>query len=35
MKRTGITIFCQDFSVSHNEKLRGGTLCVHNVSGVV
>ena len=21
-------IFCQDFSVSHNEKLRGGSLCV-------
>ena len=27
-KKGGIINFCRDFSVSHSEKLRGGTLCV-------
>ena len=34
-KEGGIMIFCRDFSVSHNEKLRGGTLCVHKIFGMV
>ena len=28
VKRKSITIFCREVSVSHSEKLRGGTLCV-------
>ena len=29
-----ILIFYREFSVSHNEKIRGGNLCVRKISGM-
>ena len=34
-KEGGIMIFYREFSVSHNEEIRGGNLCVRKIPGMV
>ena len=34
-KEGGIMIFYREFSVSHNEEIRGGSLCVRKIPGMV